>query len=111
MILIYQGRGNKTGRGENWEMKLLLVNEIGEQVACVHDVERYSVQDSSSVFAMLDLLESLVAAAKDGKPEEGTQELVFATGSAGQPCLMTCENRIQRAGGTTDCHLVDGRRH
>ena len=53
-------------------MKLLLVNDSGEQLACLQDVEGYGVQDSRSVFAMLDLLESLIAAAKDGKPAEGT---------------------------------------
>ena len=62
-------------------MKLLLVKESGEPVACVQDVERYSVQDASSVFAMLDLLESLIATAKNEQPAAGQ---LLATGSAAQ---------------------------
>jgi hypothetical protein len=45
-------------------MKLVLVNDKGDPVACVNDVESYDVQKSSSVFALLDLLETLIAAAK-----------------------------------------------
>jgi hypothetical protein len=49
-------------------MKLLLVNDQGESVACLEDVEGYDVQNSSNVLALLDFLETLIAAAK-GKPE------------------------------------------
>jgi hypothetical protein len=45
-------------------MKLLLVNDQGESVACIEDVEEYDVQNSSNVLALLDFLETLVAAAK-----------------------------------------------
>ena len=45
-------------------MKLLLVNDQGESVASLENVERYDVQNSSNVLALLDLLETLVAAAK-----------------------------------------------
>jgi len=52
-------------------MKLVLVNDQGDPVACLDDVERYDVQKSSSVFALLDFLETLIAAAKrkGGAPE------------------------------------------
>lgn len=50
-------------------MKLLLVNNSGESVACLNDVEGYDVQNSRDVLALLDLLESLIVAAKkDGRP-------------------------------------------
>jgi len=62
-------------------MKLLLVNNAGESVACLEDVEGYDVQDSRNVLALLDLLESWIAAAKDGKPSAGQ---LLATDSAGQ---------------------------
>jgi hypothetical protein len=45
-------------------MKLLLVNDQGESVACLEDVEVYDVQNSSNVLALLDFLETLIAAAK-----------------------------------------------
>jgi hypothetical protein len=61
-------------------MKLLLLNESGEQVACLPNVEGYGVRDSRSVFAMLDLIESLIAAAKNERPAAG----LLATDSAGQ---------------------------
>jgi hypothetical protein len=51
-------------------MKLLLVNDQGESVACFEDVETYDVQNSSNVLALLDFLETLIAAAK-GKPGSG----------------------------------------
>ncbi|MGH9342030.1 MAG: hypothetical protein ACRD1R_21195 [Acidobacteriota bacterium] len=41
-------------------MKLLLINDSGEPVACLDGVEGYDVQDSSNVLALLDLLESLI---------------------------------------------------
>lgn len=45
-------------------MKLLLVNDQGESVASLEDVEVYDVQNSSNVLALLDFLETLIAAAK-----------------------------------------------
>ena len=45
-------------------MKLLLVNDQGESVACFEGVEVYDVQNSSNVLALLDFLETLIAAAK-----------------------------------------------
>ena len=65
-------------------MKLLLVSDSGEPVACLDSVEEFGVRESSSVFAMLDLLESMIAAAKDGGPVGGTRGPIFATGSAGR---------------------------
>jgi hypothetical protein len=53
-------------------MKLLLVNDLGESVACFEDVERYDVQNSSNVLALLDFLETLIAAAK-GSGEAAVQ--------------------------------------
>jgi hypothetical protein len=45
-------------------MKLLLVTDSGESVACLDNVEEYDAQDSGNVLALLDLLESLIASAK-----------------------------------------------
>jgi hypothetical protein len=45
-------------------MKLLLVNDSGDSVACLDNVEEYDTQDSGNVLALLDLLESLIASAK-----------------------------------------------
>lgn len=64
-------------------MKLLLVNDSGEQVACLQNVEEYSVEDPSRVFAMLDVLESLIAAAAKGGRAVGKQRALFTAG-AGQ---------------------------
>ncbi len=46
-------------------MKLLLVNDQGEAVACFERVEQYDVQNSNSVLALLDFLETLIATAKE----------------------------------------------
>lgn len=54
-------------------MKLLLVNDSGEPVACLHDVEGYDAHDSSKVFAMLDLLERMIATAKEDETAAGPQ--------------------------------------
>ena len=51
-------------------MKLLLVNDSGEQLACLQNVEEYSVKDSSRVFAMLDVLESMIVVAKKNRPAD-----------------------------------------
>lgn len=48
-------------------MRLLLVNDQGDAVACLENIERYDAQNSRNVLALLDLLETLIAAAK-GKP-------------------------------------------
>jgi len=45
-------------------MKLLLVNDQGESVACLEDVEAYDVQNAGNVLALLDFVETLIAAAK-----------------------------------------------
>lgn len=37
-------------------MKLLLVNDQGESVASLEDVEMYDVQNSSNVLTLLDFL-------------------------------------------------------
>ena len=51
-------------------MRLLLVNDQGESVACYDRLEHYDAQKSSSVLALLDILEALIAAAqgKGGAP-------------------------------------------
>ena len=63
-------------------MKLLLINDSGEPVACLDDVEGYDVQDSSNVLALLDLLESLIAAAKGGKVPAGPRGELLTNASA-----------------------------
>jgi hypothetical protein len=45
-------------------MKLLLVNDQGESVACYERLEHYDAQKSSSVLALLDFLETIIATAK-----------------------------------------------
>lgn len=45
-------------------MKLLLVNDTGQPVACLEDLERYDTRSPGDVFALLDLLEALIATAK-----------------------------------------------
>ena len=52
-------------------MKLLLVNDQGESVACFEDVEVYDVQNSSNVLALLDFIETLIAAAKGKQGTRG----------------------------------------
>ena len=51
-------------------MKLLLVNDQGESVACFERVEHYDAQKPGSVLALLDFLETLIATAqgKGGAP-------------------------------------------
>lgn len=63
-------------------MKLLLISDSGEQVACLQNVEEYGVKDSNRVFAMLDVLESLIAAAKGGHGKVGKQQSLFAGGTS-----------------------------
>lgn len=53
-------------------MKLLLVNDHGDPVACLDGVEGYDVQNSRNVLALLDFLETLLAAAKGNKAQLGT---------------------------------------
>ena len=52
-------------------MKLLLVNDQGESVACLEGVEGYDGQDSSKVLALLDFIETLIAAAKGKQGTRG----------------------------------------
>ena len=54
-------------------MKLLLVNDQGDPIACLEDVEGYDVQNSSNVLALLDFLETLLAAAKGGRGSSDAQ--------------------------------------
>ena len=59
-------------------MKLLLINDSGDPVACLDDVERYDAQKSSSVLALLDFLETLIAAAK-GNGARGSEASALPT--------------------------------
>ena len=45
-------------------MKLLLINREGHPVACLEDLEKYDGRSPGHVFALLDLLEKLIATAK-----------------------------------------------
>lgn len=45
-------------------MKLLLVNDQGQSVACLEDLERYDAREPGHLFALLDFLETLIATAK-----------------------------------------------
>ena len=60
-------------------MKLLIVNDQGDPVACLEGIERYDAQNSSNVFALLDFLETLIAAAKGNKDRRGSEVSSFAT--------------------------------
>ena len=51
-------------------MKLLLVNDNGDPVACFEGIEGYDAQNSSNVFALLDFLETLLATAKGAADEK-----------------------------------------
>ena len=55
-------------------MKLLLVNDQGESVACFERVEHYDAQKSGSVLALLDFLETLIATAR-GKQDNRKSEI------------------------------------
>ena len=59
-------------------MKLLLVNDQGDPVACFEGIERYDAQNSSNVFALLDFLETLIATAKGNKDRRGSEVSSFA---------------------------------
>ena len=59
-------------------MKLLLVNDQGDSVACLEGVEGYDVQDSSKVLALLDFIETLLAAAKGNKDRRDSDGSSFA---------------------------------
>ena len=52
-------------------MKLLLVNDQGDPVACLERVEGYDVRNSSNVLALLDFVETLLAAAKGKQGSRG----------------------------------------
>ena len=45
-------------------MKLFLVNDEGLLVACLEELERYDGRSPGHVFALLDVLETLLATAK-----------------------------------------------
>jgi len=65
-------------------MKLLLVNNSGEPVACLHDVEGYDTHDSNQVFAMLDLVERMIATAKENETATGPHRPFPAIRSSAQ---------------------------
>ena len=54
-------------------MKLLLVNDRGELIACYERLEHYDAQKSSSVLALLDFLETLIATAQGKGGAPGSQ--------------------------------------
>ena len=60
-------------------MKLLLVNDKGHTVASFDDLEGYDTQNPGHVFAFLDFLETLIAAAKGNKDRRGSEVSSFAT--------------------------------
>ena len=53
-------------------MKLLLLNNEGHPVACFDHLEQYDVQSPSQVFALLDLVETLIKTAKQDREEAGS---------------------------------------
>ena len=63
-------------------MKLLLVNDKGDPLACFEDIEGYDAQNSSSVFALLDFLETLIATAKGNGGARGSEASPLATVAA-----------------------------
>ena len=60
-------------------MKLLLVNDKGDPVACLEGIEGYDTQNSSNVFALLDFLEALIATAKGNNGGRGPEASSLAT--------------------------------
>ena len=59
-------------------MKLFLVNDTGDRVACLEDLERYDGRSPGHVFALLDVLETLIATAK-GTASIGNSETEIQT--------------------------------
>ena len=52
-------------------MKILLINNSGQTIACLKDVEKYDGTVPGHIAGMLDLLEALVASAKSSSSEPG----------------------------------------
>ena len=62
-------------------MKLILVNDQGESVACFERVEHYDAQKPGSVLALLDFLETLLATAKGKGGAPGSKSQASTTRS------------------------------
>ena len=77
-------------------MKLLLINDKGDPVACLEDIEGYDAQKSSNVFALLDFLETLIAAAKGIKNRRGSEGSSCAPGSAAELPFAGRSNAVNR---------------
>ncbi|MBI1955927.1 MAG: hypothetical protein HYS38_05990 [Acidobacteria bacterium] len=77
-------------------MKLILVNDKGDPVACLEDIEGYDAQNSSNVFALLDFLETLIAAAKGNKNRRGSDVSSCAPGSAAALPFGRRSNAVNR---------------
>ena len=60
-------------------MKLLLVNDKGDPVACFEGIEGYDAQNSGNVFALLDFLETLIGTAKGHQDRRGSDVSSLAT--------------------------------
>ena len=60
-------------------MKLLLVNDTGHPLACLEGLERYDTRSPGDVFALLDLLETLIATAKGHQDRRSSDVSSFAT--------------------------------
>ena len=58
---------------EEVPMKLLLINREGHPVACLEDLEKYDGRSPGHVFALLDLLEKLIATAKGMQKQENNE--------------------------------------
>ena len=54
-------------------MKLLLIDNQGDPVACLEDIEGYEARNSSHVLALLDFLETLIATAQGKGGAPGSQ--------------------------------------
>ena len=63
-------------------MKLVLVNDKGDPLACLEGLERYDTRSPGDVFALLDFLEALVANAKGNEGARGSEASSLATGPA-----------------------------
>ena len=60
-------------------MKLLLVNDKGDPLACLEGIEGYDAQNSSNVFVLLDFLETLIATAKGNGGARGSEASALPT--------------------------------
>ena len=86
-------------------MKLLLVNDQGESVACFERVEHYDAQKSSSVLTLLDILETLIATAqgKGGAPgSKAWSQPRVPTAESGWGPTETAQEQLSRVVGFED---------